>query len=138
MWILLRLLLLALKMTAATRRDLVLENLALRHQLAVCLRSRPPQIHNRDRRFWSALARGWSGWRETLLFVQPATVVRWHHTAWQRYRRWKSRHRGPGRPRISPEVQALIGQMATENPRWGAIRIVSELQALGKIGRAHV
>ena len=36
-----------------------------------------------DRRLWSLLARGWSGWRGTLVMVEPDTVVRWHRSAWR-------------------------------------------------------
>ena len=62
--------------------------------------------------------------------VEPDTVVRWHRSAWRAYWRWKSR-RGPGRPHIPAEWQRLILRIATENPRWGAVRIVGELRALG-------
>ncbi len=132
MWFSLRLFLAATRLLPRERWDVVLENLALRHQLAIYQRSqRRPALEDRDRRFWSTLARGWSGWRETVSVVQPDTVVRWHRTAWRRYWTWKSRNRGPGRPRISSEVQALIRRIARENPRWGSIRIVGELRALG-------
>ncbi len=132
MWFSLRLFLAATRLLPRERRDVVLENLALRHQLAIYQRSqRRPVLEDRDRRFWSTLARGWSGWRETVSVVQPDTVVRWHRTAWRRYWTWKSRKRGPGRPRISSEVQALIRRIARENPRWGSVRIVGELRALG-------
>ena len=40
-----------------------------------------------------------------------------------------SRH--PGRRCISKERQGLIARSATENPRWGAVRIQGELLALG-------
>ena len=62
--------------------------------------------------------------------VEPDTVVRWQRSAWRAYWRWKSR-RGPGRPHIPAEWQRLILRSATEHPRWGAIRIVGELRALG-------
>ncbi len=62
--------------------------------------------------------------------VEPDTVVRWHRSAWRAYWRWRSRG-GSGRPRIPAELQQLIVRMATENPRWGAARIVGELRALG-------
>ncbi len=53
-----------------------------------------------------------------------------HRSAWRAYWRWKSR-RGPGRPHIPAEWQRLILRIATEHPRWGAVRIVGELRALG-------
>ena len=73
----LRLLVAALFASVRASRDLVLENLALRHQLAVYTRGRRrPRLRRHDRRFWSLLARGWSGWRGTLVMVEPDTVVR--------------------------------------------------------------
>ena len=127
----LRLLVAALFASVRARRDLVLENLALRHQLAVYTRGRRrPRLRRHDRRCWSLLARGWSGWRGTLVMVEPDTVVRWQRSAWRAYWRWKSR-RGPGRPHIPAAWQRLILRSATEHPRWGAVRIVGELRALG-------
>ncbi len=124
MWFSLRLFLAATRLLPRERRDVVLENLALRHQLAIYQRSqRRPVLEDRDRRFWSTLARGWSGWRETVSVVQPDTVVRWHRTAWRRYWTWKSRNRGSGRPRISSEVQALIRRIARE----GSVRTEGSL-----------
>ncbi len=123
----LRLLVAALFASVRARRDLVLENLALRHQLAVYTRGRRrPRLRRHDRRLWSLLARGWSGWRGTLVMVEPDTVVRWHRSAWRAYWRWKSRRRS-GRPRIPAELRQLIVRIATEHPRWGAVRIVGEL-----------
>jgi transposase InsO family protein len=46
------------------------------------------------------------------------------------YWRWKSRPLG-GRPQIETELRALIRQMSTENPLWGAPRIHGELLKLG-------
>ncbi len=117
MWILLKLLLIGLRLAPTARRDLILENLALGHQLAVCARPRRPHLREADWRFWSSLARGWPAWRHALVLVQPETVVAWHRTAWRRYWTCKSRRRSPGRPRVSLEVQALIRRLASENPR---------------------
>ncbi|HJN91434.1 MAG TPA: integrase core domain-containing protein [Dehalococcoidia bacterium] len=118
--------------TGSPRRDPLWENLALRQQLAVYRRQTyRPRLRQRDRLFWTVLARGWWGWRDALVFVRPETVIRWDRARWRRYWTWRSRGRRPGRPRISREVQALIRQLVQENPRWGAARLVGELQALG-------
>jgi hypothetical protein len=58
------------------RRDLALENLALREQLAVLKRpQRRIKIKQRDRLFWIWLSRTWSGWSAALIIVKPATLV---------------------------------------------------------------
>ncbi len=122
----------AVRSALRSKHDLVLENLALRQQLAVLTRQRArTRTKPADRLFWSWLSRYWCDWRSTLVMVQPETVIRWHRTAWRAYWTWKSRARHPGRPRISKELQGLIARIATENPRWGAVRIQGELLALG-------
>ena len=57
-------------------RHLALENLALRQQLAVYKRTiiRPP-LRPTDRFFWIGLAKIWTGWRQALVIVTPATVL---------------------------------------------------------------
>ncbi len=115
----------------ADRRELVLENLALRQQLAALHHSNPrPKLRNRDRAFWTLLSRWWPEWRSALLIVSPATVVRWHRQGFRWYWRWKSRGR-PGRPPLDPEVRRLIRRMSVENALWGAPRIQAELHLLG-------
>ena len=132
MWFLFRLLLGALRTATRSRQDLFLENVVLRHQLAVYRRSRRRlPLTDRDRQLWSTIARLWAGWRGAVIFVHSDTVVRWHRTAWRRHWARKSRRRGPRRPRLDRDTQNLIRQMARENPRWGAIRIVGALQACG-------
>ena len=60
------------------RADTLLEILALRQQLAVLKRKRPrPAVNRLDRAFWILLRRAWSRWTDTLIIVQPDTVVRW-------------------------------------------------------------
>ncbi len=52
------------------REDIALENLALRHQLAVMARSaRRPRLEAADRLLWCWLSRHWFGWRSALVFV---------------------------------------------------------------------
>jgi hypothetical protein len=49
-------------------RQLALENLALRHQLAVYTRLTPrPKLRPADRLSWAGLARVWVGWRQALV-----------------------------------------------------------------------
>jgi hypothetical protein len=112
--------------------DLLVENLALRHQLRVVLRFNPrPHLRNRDRILWLWIRRFSPGsWKRQLIVVRPETVISWHRRSWRLYWTWRSRARF-GRPRLSPEVRALIGRMAFENPTWGTHRIRGELLKLG-------
>ena len=123
-----------------TQRALVLENLALRHQLAVLHRTAPrPRLRPSDRLFWGLLARLWHGWAEAVLLVKPETVIRWHRTGFKLFWTWKSRRHGPGRPAVALEVRALIRRMSEANPLWGAPRIHGELRKVGlEISQATV
>ena len=115
------------------RHDLVLENLLLRHQLAVLTRptrARPrARLRLSDKLVWVLARRLCVGWREHLRIVTPETVVRWHRQGWRLFWRCKSRSRG-GRPHLSPEVRELILSMSHENPLWGTERIRGELLKL--------
>jgi putative transposase len=113
------------------RHELVVENLLLRHQLHIALRSRPrPRLKTRDRFLWLVVRRLYPDWKRHLILVRPETVVRWHLRGWRLYWRWRSGHR-LGRPRLSPETRELIATMANENPLWGTDRICGELLKLG-------
>jgi putative transposase len=113
------------------RAALAAENLALRQQLAILCRSASrPRLGWRDRLFWAALARLWSGWRSALLIVKPATVVRWHRQGFRLSWRWKSRGK-PGRPPLADDVRRLIRRISRENSLWGAPRVQAELRLLG-------
>src|SRR6266550_9565811 len=93
-------------------RAIVLENLALRQQLAVLTRSvKRPRLRSPDRLFWILLAKGWRDWRSALIVVQPDTVVRWHRQ-WLR-RRWtqRSTRSRPGRPSTTAAIRTLVDQM---------------------------
>jgi transposase InsO family protein len=115
-----------------SRRDLVLENLLLRHQLATLARptrKRPP-LRRRDKLLWVLARRLCPDWRRHLVLVRPETVVAWHRRGWRLFWWWRSRC-PVGRPRLSPEVRELIATMSRDNPLWGAERIRGELLKLG-------
>src|SRR5437868_2653010 len=75
------------------RHDLVLENLLLRHQLAVLTRPtrsrRTARLRAWDKLLWVVARRLRAGWREHLAFVRPDTVARWHRQGWRLFWRWK-------------------------------------------------
>src|SRR5260370_18297716 len=100
----LRLFLAAVQVAMGPRQDLVLENLLLRHQLAVLTRptrTRPrARLRSWDKLLWILARRFCAGWREHLAIVTPATVVRWHLHGWPFLWPWKSP--SPcGRPHLS-------------------------------------
>jgi transposase InsO family protein len=111
----------------------VLENLALRQQLAIYKRTKKrPRLVGRDRWFWIALSAMWNEWRRPLFVVHPDTVVRWQRERFRRYWAQLSKKlRRPGRPPISRQVRELIRTMACTNPLWRAPRIHGELRKLG-------
>jgi putative transposase len=121
----------ALQSAVRTHRELALENLALRQQLAVWKARQPrPRLSAMDRMFWVLLSRLWTSWRHSLLVVRPQTVVGWHRQGFRRYWAWKSWRRS-GRPAISADLRDLIRRMSSVNPLWGAPRIHGELLKLG-------
>ena len=65
----------ALRSALSMRANLLLEILALRHQLGVLARS-DRRFRPSDRLLWLCLRRLWLRWREALMLVQPATVAR--------------------------------------------------------------
>ncbi len=118
------------------RGDLLLENLALRHQLTVLTRNaKQPRFSNPDRLLWIFLKRIWSRWKGALVSLQPQTVVGWHRAGFRLFWRWKSKREG--RPPIDHELIGLIRRMWEANPTWGSPRIRAELAKLGlTVGKA--
>src|SRR5215467_4791665 len=116
-----------------SHRSLLLENLALRQQLAVLKRKQPrPRMEVVDRIFWVFARRFWGAWKQSLVLVNPETVVGWHRAGFRLYWSWISKARKQvGRKKLSPEVREPIFRMMAENPTWGAPRIHGELHMLG-------
>src|SRR5215469_15887383 len=67
------------------RRELLLENLALRQQLAALTRRHPrPRLTIFDKAFWILAHVFWSaGWKQVLIVVTPETVLRWHRAGFR-------------------------------------------------------
>jgi putative transposase len=115
-----------------SRESLRLENLALRHQLAVYQQMiHRPRLRPSDRVFWVWLSLLWPGWQHALAFVLPRTVITWQQQRFRDHWRRLSRGRQPGRPTIAKEFRELIREMSQANPTWGSPRIVGELRKLG-------
>jgi len=131
----LNLLLLAIRfliLVFSGHKQVALENVALRHQLAVFTREKKrPRLRDRDRLFWIALKKLWKDWKAALVFVQPDTVIGWQRKRFQRYWWRLSQSRGPGRPQVYLEIRRLVRTMAAANLIWGAPRIHGELLKLG-------
>jgi hypothetical protein len=100
------------------------ENAALRHQLIVLQRRVRGRVQftNNDRLFLVQLYRWFPSVLNAIMIIRPETLVRWHRAGFRR---------SGGRPKIAADLRALIRQMSTENPLWGAPRIHGELLKLG-------
>ena len=115
-----------------SRSRLEAENAALRQQLIILQCKVRGRVHftNSDRLFFIQLYRWFPSILKTITIIRPETLVRWHRAGFRRYWRWKSRSLG-GRPKIGPDLRALIRRMSVENLLWGAPRIHGELLKLG-------
>ena len=68
---------------------------------------------------------------EVATVARPDTILAWYCKLVARKFDGSKARRGPGRPRISREVEQLIVRMAQENHDWGYDRIVGALANLG-------
>ena len=115
-----------IRLSLRLRYALAAENLFLRKQLALYLeRQVKPRRAKDATRLTLVLLSKLFAWREALTIVKPDTLVRWHRRGFRLFWRFKSKPRG--RPRIPPNLQRLIGEMAGDNPTWGEERIAAEL-----------
>ncbi len=111
---------------------LIVENALLRQQLVVLQRS-VKRVHctPTDRALLVVLTSRVQAWRQSLLIIQPETLLRWHRQGFRLFWRRKSRACGsPATPKVAPETIALIKEMAAANRLWGAERIRGELLKL--------
>jgi putative transposase len=107
---------------------LVAENRILRSQLPGKLR-----LSNSERRTLAEIGKrlGRKLLSDVACVAKPDTILGWYRRLIAR-KFDGSKHRSyPGRPRIHPEVEALIVEMAQENTTWGYDRIAGALANLG-------
>src|SRR3989337_2000165 len=114
------------------------EIMVLRHQVRVLRRKDGrPKLRRIDKLLLAAASRILPRDRWASFIITPATLLRWHRELVRR--KWTYRTNRCGRPRIDPEVYALVVRMARENPRWGYIRIQGECRKLGiRVGATTV
>lgn len=106
------------------------EILVLRQQLAAPRRQvARPRFTWLDRAIVVLLAGLVPKERWAAFLVTPKTILTWHRALVRRS--WSYPHRRPGRPSLPDEAVELIMRFARENPCWGRLRIVGELQELG-------
>jgi transposase InsO family protein len=112
------------------RRELVLENAMLRHQINILRRKRlHPKLTTTDRFRLVLSAALIPSWRRALAVVQPDTLLRWHRQGFRLFWRWRSAS-PPRRRHVPEDTVSLIRSMARENRLWGAERIRGEMLKL--------
>jgi hypothetical protein len=115
---------------ARPRRELVLENAVLHHQVNILRRrSKRPRLHLIDRLKLLIGARWLPSWRPAIVLVQPGTVLRWHRAGFRQF--WRRRSRSQKTSPLAPKTIDLIRDMAAQGRLWGAERIRGELLKLG-------
>jgi putative transposase len=114
-----------------SKSELIAENTLLRQQLIILKRQvKRPACTKTDRILLVLLARLVRAWQQTLVIVQPDTLLRWHRELFRLY--WRGKSNAPARkPKVAMETITLIRQMAMNNRLWGAERIRGELLKLG-------
>ena len=118
-----------LRLQRSDDRDLAIEVVILRHEVAVLRRQvARPALRAPDRALLAGLSHLVPRSKRTRFFVQPDTLLRWHRELVRR--KW-TYPRPSGRPKIPNGKVQLVVRLARENPTWGYRRIHGELSILG-------
>jgi hypothetical protein len=112
-----------------SRRDLIIENAVLRHQVNIRRDKKRPRLGATDRLKLLLGSSLLPTWRRAIAIVQPDTLLRWHRAGFRLFWRLRSRPRR-GSP-LALETIDLIRDMARRGRLWRAERIQGELLKLG-------
>src|SRR5215470_10951180 len=69
--------------------------------------------------------------KDVACVAKPDTILGWYRRLIAQKFDGSSRRNYPGRPQVSPELEALVVRFARENRGWGYDRIVGALANLG-------
>src|SRR5215471_6628518 len=107
---------------------LVTENRMLHHQIKGRIR-----LSDSERTTLAEIGQqlGKQALAEVATIVKPDTILGWHRRLVAQKFDGSTQRKAPGRPKVDPELEALIVRMAQENRSWGYDRIVGALANLG-------
>ena len=113
---------------------LVTENRILRNRIKGYVR-----LSDGERKALAAIGQklGKQALKEVATIVKPDTILAWHRKLIAQKCDGSQQRQSPGRPKIDPELEALIVRMAQDNRSWGYDRIVGALANLGYIVSAQ-
>ncbi|HSX79354.1 MAG TPA: helix-turn-helix domain-containing protein [Candidatus Saccharimonadia bacterium] len=107
---------------------LVTENRILRNQIKGRIR-----LSDGERKTLAEIGQklGKKALEDVANIVKPDTILAWHRKLMAQKFDGSQQRKGPGRPPIDKEVEALVVRLAQENRSWGYDRIVGALANLG-------
>ena len=107
---------------------LVTENRMLRNQIKGRIR-----LSDSERKTLAEIGQklGKQALAEVATIVKPDTILGWHRRLVAQKFDGSTQRKAPGRPKVDPELEALIVRMAQENRSWGYDWIVGALANLG-------
>jgi len=107
---------------------LVTENRILRNQITGRVR-----LSDGERKTLAEIGQklGKQALQEVATIVKLDTILAWHHWLVAQKFDGSTQRKAPGRPKVDPELEALIVSMAQENRSWGYDRIAGALANLG-------
>ena len=97
-----------------SRKELLVENAFLRHQLVVAVRKvKRPKLRAADRIVLVGLAALFASWRNALVLVQPETLLRWHRDLFRRFWARRTKPKSPPSPKFGRAFGAVASGAGT-------------------------